>query len=41
MVQVFSCEICKFFKNAYFIEHLQMIAPGGIRENEEIWAMLV
>ena len=24
--QVFSCEICKIFKNSYFKEHLQTIA---------------
>ena len=30
--QMFSCEICKVFKNTYFEEHLQMTASEFIRD---------
>ena len=27
LVQVFSCEICEIFKNAFFMEPLRVTAP--------------
>ena len=29
--QVFSCEICKIFKNTYFDEHLRTTASGNFQ----------
>ena len=28
--QVLACEVCKTFKSAYFEEHLQTTASGGV-----------
>ena len=32
--QVFSCEICKIFKNTYFAEHLRTAASDGSKSDE-------
>ena len=31
---MFSCEICKIFKNTYFAEHLRTAASDGSKSDE-------
>ena len=34
--QIFSCEICEFFKKSMFIEHIQVTASGNKRSWKQV-----